>query len=324
MKGGRNPAMQNKSIEGRACRWNFREIRTAPSVRRPAACVAVLWLAAGLCVQGGIVTPLYVGNLEPVWDQYGNPLEGSYDLDPSACDRVEIRTAPTAGIIFPPSETGAAHPNNPLLSPDSVGVIGMNAGGNPGIFAMVFPDRPATGTKLFGRAYNAPSLAEATFYSDSGVVVVSASATSVVLVFAWKKAHALDPGDSDGDGLENSWEKELGTDGVATNDFDEDGMSDLDEKDAGTDPTDAASLLNFRFIATDSPTAMRVRFQSQPGMTYQFQETVSLVDGEQDFIDVGTNVTAAAGQYEIEILAPVAPDSRLRSYRVRLVPVPEP
>ena len=92
------------------------------------AVVLAAWLAAAGAL-AGIVSPLYVGNIEPVCDQYGRPLEGSYDSDPDDRARVEVRTT-VNGIVYKPSVAGASHPNNPLLMPDSVGGIGYYADGN--------------------------------------------------------------------------------------------------------------------------------------------------------------------------------------------------
>ena len=136
-----------------------------------------------------------MSGMSSVLDQNGQPLEGMYDSDPANRARVEIRTT-ADGIIRPPGPTGAAHPYNPLLAPDSIGGIGMNAC-EPGLFAMVLSNRPATNTKLFARAFNAPTLADAaSFYVD----------TTVVSASQWHHAdpdlqqrQALDSGDEDED-----------------------------------------------------------------------------------------------------------------------------
>lgn len=284
-----------------------------------------LALLAAAAASGQIITPLYVGNLQPVLDQNGNPMPGMYYDDPSDRSRVEIRSA-VNGIIFPPNTNGAPHPNNPLLTPDSVGGVGMNSG-SPGLFAMVFPQRPAVNTRIFARVFNAPAVADASFYADSRVATVTASAVSLVVYFL-DETKPLDRGDSDGDGLINSWEKALGTDGRPTPDFDEDGMSDHHEMLAGTDPTDAASYLAIRAIAQaagtsvasgDGAEAMRVRFLSQPGRKYQLEQT-ALLPGEQLFEAIGEILTAGDGQYELDAFAPVDPEAGATFYRIRLVP----
>ena len=286
------------------------------------------WALSAACAWGGIVTPLYVGNVVPVLDQNGEPLCGLIDSDPSLRARVEIRTAPT-GVIVPPAEDGAPHPVNPLLAPDSIAGIGMNSC-EPGVFAMVLPQRPAAGTKIFGRAFNAPTLAASSFYADTTVVAAPASASSLVLSFG--PAQPLDGGDADGDGLNNSWEKALGIDDRATGDYDGDGMGDLDEMRAGTAPDDSGSRLAFVSIqreASAAPAAdgvelpaTRVRFQSSPGKRYQLEAAASLL-GEQSFVPVGVPIVAGAGEYEIDVVVDVPADAQTGLFRLRLLEADE-
>ena len=108
----------------------------------------------------------------------------------------------------------------------------------------LFPKRPAAGTLVFARVYDAPTVAEAAFYADTSLATVPAGGSSLALDFG--PLRPLDPGDDDGDGLNNSWERALGTADRPTADYDDDGMLDLHVMLAGTDPTDAASLLEVR------------------------------------------------------------------------------
>jgi hypothetical protein len=234
-----------------------------------------------------------------------------------------------SGPIQPPSADGIAHPDNPLVTPNSVGGIGMNTTTtNSGLFCMVFTNRLAPGTRVFARAFNAPTIEEATFYADTKLAAApGAGKTSLVLTFG--EAQPLDPGDADGDGLCNSWEKELGTDDRLTSDYDGDGMTDLQEFKAGTSPTQAGSLLAIQSIRKDSSAerksadgtmvqAMHISFQSVPGKSYQLQFSPSFT--AQAFEPVGQVVKADEGETEIDMLAEVPAEATAGLFCVVLVP----
>jgi len=301
---------------------------------------AILGVALCVAVTGawgsGVVMPLYVGNSVPVLDEYGRPMMGSSQTSDAANrPRLEIRTA-ADGIIRPPSEDGVAHPYNPLVSSESVGGMGMNTSrSDSGLFCLVLSNRPSGGTKVFARAFNAPTLAESSFYADSLMVDVPDRGSSLVLSF--RAAEPLDDGDDDGDGLNNSWEKAMGTDGtngVTFDDYDGDGMLDLHEMLAGTAGNDPTSLLAFRTIEPDdSPEPLaggegskpvRIRWQSVPGKQYQLQYVPTLL-GLQNFLPVpevgDTNgiITAAEGEYEIDLLVEIPEGATAGAFRVRLV-----
>lgn len=290
--------------------------------------LCALLLCGSASAWAGISSPFYVGNVAPVQDEYGRPMRGSPRTSEAASrPLVEIRTA-TDGIIRPPATNGAPHPYNPLLTPTSVGGMGMNtATPDSGLFCLVLSNRPAPGTKLFARAYNAPTREAASFYADTamGTVPTPTNGTSLKVVFGVAKP--LDSGDDDADGLNNSWEKTLGTDGRAAADYDGDGMLDLHEMLAGTSPTDAGSLLEFRAIRREAAVAgkedgdsrpIRMRWQSVPGRRYQIQYVPALL-GERVFIPVGEVVTAAAGEYEKELVVELPEDAVAGSFSVRLV-----
>jgi len=311
------------------------KIRTTLNHGIRGICGAVLLLIAANA-WGGLVAPLYVGNLEPVLDEYGRPMVGSHLMEQAdARCRVEIHTT-TIDVILPPLTNGASHPYNPLLSAESVGGVGLNCSSpDSGLFCLALSERPSAATKVFARVYNAPTIEESSFYADSALVETPARDNSLVLSFS--EAHPLDPGDADGDGLNNSWEKALGTDGVLTNDFDGDGMTDLYEMLAGTAPDDFNSNLSFRFIQRENAAVpaevgqegdapwikpVRIRWQSIPGKKYQLEYTPMLIQlsgADPIFIPVGEVITAAEGEYEIEMLADVPEDKAAGSYRVRLV-----
>ena len=289
------------------------------------------WLSTG--VLGGIVQPLYVGNVVPVRNEFGRPMPGS-PLPQDAASRsfVEIRTAPN-GMIYAPGTNGAASPYNPLLTTNSVGGIGENAKTvDSGLFCLLFSNRPAEGTKIFARVYDAPTAEEAAFYVDSSVAVVPAAGVSLVLAFG--EAQPLDPGDDDGDGLNNSWERVMGTSGRAAADYDEDGMRDLHEMLAGTDAADAASLLAFQAAGPGTGEALpegfdpaarrlRIRWPAVPGKSYQLESAAGLLPdpatGEGPVYDpVGEVLTAAEGEYTMTVWVDLSGGEAKGVFRVRL------
>ena len=299
--------------------------RQTRKVWRTTVFAALCWGMGHAVAWGGIQAPLYVGNLSPVLNEYGRPMPGSRRGEP-VLSRVEIRVA-TDGIIRAPLMGGGDHPKNPLLSAESVGGVGMNAA-NPssGLFCLLFAVPPAAGTKLFARVYNAPTVAEASFYVDSELVTVSAKEPALELVFG--KAKALDEGDDDGDGLSNSWEQSLGIREQPGADYDGDGMSDLQERLAGTDPSDSDSNLSITSIdrclpLVGSPPSsnvqtIRVRWQAMPGRKYQLEYMASLL-GEDEGIPVGEMVTASENQFVIERQVVIPDETDAGVFRVRLV-----
>lgn len=306
--------------------------------RWPDVCRVVLALAA-TCSWAEIAPPLYVGNLEPVRGPYGRPMAGgnfsSGEVGPSL---VEIRVAPYGGQRFAPKTTGGADPRNRLVTTNSFGEVGMNAlRSDSGLFCLVFPERLPTEEMIFARAYNASTAAKASFYADSYPVRVPTQTTASSIVLVFEPAKMLDENDDDKDGLSNSWEKLLGTDGpdaIAIDDYDGDGMSDLHEMLAGTCATNPGSLLALRSIrpgATKTSAAaggrsvkpVRVRWQSVPGMKYQLQFVSTLLD-EQEFIPVlaedGTDfLTADEDEYEIEMSVDLTENMAAGFFRVKLV-----
>ena len=324
-------------------------LRTKFGLRwRGACCLAALWSAA-ICARGqeptdpieGITAPLYVGNLAPVRDEFGRTMAGTHQPGVPVQSLVEIRVT-TNGIIRPPATNGAAHPYHPLVATNSIGGVGMNAAGrDSGLFCLVLPKRPSTGIMVFARVFNAPTAAQATFYADSKAVAVPASSSVSSLVFEFDPAKPLDPGDSDGDGLNNSWEQVLGTSDRATSDYDNDGMSDLNEMLAGTAPDDPTSLLAFRKIRRDAAAetsgtggdglrAVSVKWQSVPGKKYQLEYVLQLVPDAKTgapnlLIPVrasgSTNyvVTAGTNEFEIEMSVNVPEEALTGAFRVKLV-----
>lgn len=276
-----------------------------------------------------MIDPLYVSNRLPLRDQTGQVMVGSPDPGAEAGRwRVEIRVAPDSGVRYAPGKDGSAHPYNPLATPDSVGGVGLNAAeDHSGLFCMTYPERLPAGTKIFARAFNAPTPGEASFYADSQVATVPAQGSTLVLDF--DPAQPLDGDDDDGDGLVNSWERHFGTDDRQTGDYDDDGMGDLQEVLAGTDPNDSFSNLSFQMVRRETGSApagagadwsppVRVSWRSVPGKRYQLQHT-STLSGEPEFTDVGEAVVARDGEYEIDMRVEVPWEAIAGTFRVKLV-----
>ena len=316
--------------------------------------------ALGLCLQvaatcawgqgaEGILMPLYAGNVVPLQDEFGRPMRGSPQTSGAASrPLVEIRFAHYSHgsfNVYPPGTNGASSPYNPFVSTNIQVGMGLNAStADSGLFCAVFPQRPAAGTQIFARVFNAPTAAEATFYADSAPVAVLANETTVT--FAFGAMRALQTGDADGDGLSDSWETLLGIDDRPTADYDDDGMSDLNEMLAGTAPDDPNSKLEFTLVRSQLSTQplgegeepsrqVRVAWQSVPGKKYQLQYVPALADASgvppefvtvapPDFAtvpalgDANGIVTAGEGQYEMEMWVEVG--SRFTgTFRIRLV-----
>ena len=278
-----------------------------------------LWslLLAGVFVisaecQGGIVSPLYVGNRVPVQDEFGRPMRGS-PLPAEAANRcrVEIRTT-TTGFVYAPGTNGAASPYNPLLTTNSVSGMGANVeSADSGLFCKSFSTRPAAGTWVFARAYDAPTVAEAAFYADSQLVAVPADGSSLALVFG--AIQPLDPGDADGDGLNNSWEKALGIADRATADYDGDGQADYQEMLAGTAPDDPGSRLGFAHVAP-GPEGTVLGWNSVAGKSYALSRSSNLAAGV--WSPVASNLAADA---PLNVVTDVfAPGSGPWTWRIEL------
>ncbi len=273
--------------------------------------MARLFLIVLLCCFtgfAGIIPPLYVGNTEPILDEFKHPLMGSGGDPTSQRCLIEIRTA-NDGIIRPPNKDGYSHPYNPLLRSSATG---LNVSGkDTGLFCEVFVYRIDPTNKVFARAYNRSTAQEATFYMDTPLYTPPRSSPSfTTLILSFESAKPIDSGDNDNDGLNNSWEETLGIDDRLTSDYDDDGSSDYEEMLAGTAPDDPDSIFEIKSI-TYLTNQTKIVWSSVPGRKYQVQRTVSMTE-------MFTNLHAKiiADQYEIQKL--INDTNRMMYYRVTI------
>ena len=235
---------------------------------------------------GGIVAPLYVGNIDKALDQTKRPFIGDFGY-PQNSSRIEIRLA-VDGVIRPPDTNGMAHYKNPMVDSNSVCRMGLNAlGGNSGLFCMIYPLRIPEGSKVFARVFNSPLVETATFYADSSLVVAPPAYESS-LVLKFNDACPIKAGDADGDGLNDSWEQYLGIDDRLTSDYDGDGMGDLAEMLSGTAPDDPSSIFKIKYILRLLDD-VSICWYSVPNKRYQLQGTYDLMS---PFTNIGDIIVA--------------------------------
>ncbi len=215
-------------------------------------------------------TPVNVCAVEPIADQFGNRLRGGAQRPDWDCCLVQVLWASNSTVLppafdgrpdlaNPPVEGGAARMGN-LTAPDIV---------DPGFFSISLSNpRPPQNSRFFVRVFNAGSAEDATFYADSQVLRVRNNDVLVASIGA--TTNAIDPRDSDGDGLNNSWEKVFGSD-PEDPDSDGDGSSDGDEFLAGTSLLDPDSVFRVSQIERTADGRFAVTWESTAGKDYRVQ-----------------------------------------------------
>lgn len=275
-------------------------------------CILCLWGVHA----GAQIPPLFIGTSHPITDEFGVLLQGCPQQPPEARDRVEVHLA-WNGQVDPPGTDGAPTTNNPVVE-RGVTTIGNQIaipGENSGLFAVGFPERLPVGSRLFVRAFNAPTLEEASFYSDSAVMEIGSNPDAIYDVVL-SAMQPLDSGDEDGDGLNNSLEKSLRSNSRLA-DTDGDGMSDFVEYRCGTDLNDAASFLHIRGLHFDADGQPEVLWLSSSGKHYQVECVVGDLAQPAAFAACGPIVTAAGAVMTNRLSGAAGPEKII--FRIRLV-----
>lgn len=231
----------------------------------------------------GASAPLPIVAPHALVDEFGAPLTRE-----DGGSLVHILQA-NSGIV-PPGYDGQPAAANPVLFTARIGK-GVSPFSLVSKFSVSITPRP-TGA-VFVRVYNAPTLGDASFYTDSDVFnVVMASQTFYPNVSA--TTEPLDDRDTDGDGLINSWEKSMASRADLA-DSDGDGVSDYHEFAAGTGLNDDGDYLQvFDVVAVDSDT-VEVSWRSAPDRRYQLERAVGDLTGPLAFQPVGAVITAGEG-----------------------------
>ena len=130
--------------------------------------------ASSVFAQGGVVTPVHVGALEPIKDEFGTNLHGSALSNPDDCDIVQVLWASNS-VINPPAYDGSPDSANPPVEGglSHIGNLTASILSEPGFFSVAIGDpRPISG-RMFVRVFNAPNLDDASFYADSQILTLS-------------------------------------------------------------------------------------------------------------------------------------------------------
>jgi hypothetical protein len=233
--------------------------------------------------------PLSVSVTEPIRNEYGQPL--------SRPGGELIQYLYVNGAVFPPDPvTGEPHTNNRVIATSRIGQ-GVSPGlGIDGVFSAKVTPRPSG--EIIARVFNAPTLKDASFYADSQPFVVEGWGPAAMATFVpdfGATTNAIDPRDDDGDGLDNSWEKSLGSNRNLV-DSDGDGIGDNAEFRAGTSLTDDADFLAVVELIPLAGGHAEAHWNAVPGKRYQLEFVEGgMLSDDATFTPIGGVVTAAEG-----------------------------
>jgi len=218
------------------------------------------------------------------------------------------------GQVYPPQPNGQPDSRNVVLMTTRVGYGYKASQAISGRFGATVTPRPGGNSKLFVRVFNAPSLQEASFYGDSQVFTVKSWKNEVFTANIAATTQPLEAGDSDGDGLSDSWEKSFGTD-LAARDTDQDGLTDGEEIFAGTDALEAGSAVVVAELSFAGGTDGLLAWDSQEGRRYDVERRIGAFEGSGSF----GMVTSLDGTGDrLEVVIPDAFAGDLAAYRIRV------
>lgn len=284
----------------------------------PLTCLAVAAMTV-LSARADIKTPLHIGTTGAIVDERGLTLPGS----PAAAalfgqpvvtgDVVQIiRTY--NGLIDTPDTNGLiAGTNNVIVAVTRIGEGANPAAGQTGQFGLSLANYD--GGILYARVFNAPTVSASSFYANSQVYSPSAGYSQFIPVVA--VVQPLDSQDDDGEGLNNSWEKSLGT-SPGQADTDGDGMDDYKEFLSGTDGNNAGDYLRMVGVMPALNGDAIVYWASVPGKTYQVEFTDGDLAASPAFTAMGSPITATGAT--TQVTHPAGLTSSNARYRVKLLP----
>lgn len=261
---------------------------------------------------------------DPIVDEFGHRLLGTepgagyFGLPVVEGDVVHIYLT-TDGNKYAPGINGTPDARNILLKSLRIGVGAKPNDANPGKFGNILSPRPGGGSRIFVRVFNAPDLESASFYNDSQVFTVSSVVNEPFVAEFASAPVPLDTGDTDGDGVINSWEISYGLD-AENPDTDGDHLLDGEELIAGTDANDGLSMFIIADMLPVPPAHMLLTWQTQDGRHYTVESKADLSD-ESEYTVVDT---VSGNGSMVERLVPSTPGATaLYRVKVELDALPE-
>lgn len=216
------------------------------------ACATGARPACGQAVPLDAVTPV------AILDENGQPLANSRGA--------LVQFLLVGSGIQPPSSDGQPSPSNTVLFSTRVGNGVADTPALQGLFDAAVTPRPSG--PVFARVFNRSTAEASSFYADSQPF--TPNGTQVFAAAFGLVSNVLDSADSDGDGINNSWEKNIGSDPLLA-DSDGDGTSDPDELRLGTSPADPRSNLSVVRCRRLGDGSFEVHWASMPAKQYKLQ-----------------------------------------------------